>query len=63
MPAGEDDAVLTPARLRLLGDEDAVRDQLVLATVVSSRSLPGLLGHGDPMVDPVRQEPPHRLGE
>ena len=63
VPAGEDDAVRPSARLGLLGDEDAVRNDLVLAPEVARGRLRGHLRDGDPPVDPLGEEAPDRLGD
>ena len=43
-----------------VGDEDAVRDDLVVAGKPPCRRVAGPLGDGDPLVDPAREEPPGR---
>ena len=63
--ADEDDAVLAPGPASARGrDQDAVGHDLVLAREVArcadSRAC---VGDGDPVVEPVHQEAPHRLGE
>src|SRR5438552_1139890 len=58
LPAGEDDPVLAAARLRLRWDQDAVRDDLVLAGKPAPLRLPRRLGDGDPVVEPVGEEAP-----
>ena len=59
LAAGEDDAVLTAARLDALGDEHPVRDDLVLAREPALRRRPRLLGDRDPPVEPLLEEAPH----
>ena len=61
LAADEDDVPVPRARVRPLGDEDAVRNELVLAREVACRRLARWLGNRDPVVDPVEQEPPDRL--
>ena len=60
VPARERDGVLTPAGLDRVRNEDAVRDDLVLAREPSRRRVARALGDGDALVDPAREEPPGR---
>ena len=63
VPADEDDPVLATGRVRLRRDQDAVRNQLVVARVPAHRRLARGLGDGDPVVNPVHQEAPHRIAD
>ena len=63
LAAGEDDAVLAPARLDAVRDEHAVRNDLVVAREPPLRRLARLLGDRDPPVEPLLEEPPHRRGQ
>ena len=60
LAAGEHDPVLAAARLDVLGNEHAVRDDLVLAGEPALRRCPRLLGDGDPPVEPFLEEAPDR---
>jgi hypothetical protein len=63
VPSGEEHAVLAAARLRLVRDQDAVRDHLVVTGQPALGRLAGALGDRDPVVEPVDEEPPDRLAE
>ena len=56
--AREDDRVLAPGRLGLVGDEDAVRHDLPVAAQPALGRRPCPLGDGDAPVDPVHEEAP-----
>ena len=58
LAAGEGDRVLAPGRIDGVGDEHAVRDDLVVAGEPARRRVPRPLGDGDPLVDPAREEAP-----
>ena len=60
LPAGEGDRVLAPRGIDGVGDEDAVRDDLVVAGKPARRRVARPLGDGDPLVDPAREEAPRR---
>jgi hypothetical protein len=63
VPAHEHDRVLAPIQLGRLGEQDAVRNDLVVPREPARSGDAGLLGDGDPVVEPVEQESPRRLGE
>ena len=60
LPAGEGDRVLAPRRIDAVGNEHAVRDDLVVAGQPARRRFAGALGDGDPLVDAAREETPGR---
>jgi len=60
VPADEDDPVLAPARLGVLGDQHPVRDHLELAADPARRRLARRVGDRYAPVDPVHQKPPYR---
>ena len=59
----EDDAVLASTGLGSVRDQDAVRDDLVLARKPALRRHPRLLGDRDPPVEPLLEEAPDRRRE
>src|SRR5438309_44114 len=56
--AGEDDAVLAPVRVGHRRDQDAVRNDLVVAGKPAPLRLARLLRHRDPVVEAVGEEAP-----
>ena len=61
--ADEDDRVLAVRRVGRRRDQHAVRDHLELQPREPPlRRRARLVGDGDPVVDPVQQEPPERAG-
>jgi hypothetical protein len=63
LPADEDDLLLAASRLSRLGDENAVRDQVVVARKVPGHGIARGLGDRDPVVDAVDEEPPQVFAE
>ena len=63
VPPREDDGVLPARRVGLLGDEDAVRDDLPRSSEPPVRRVARALRDGDALVDPVHQEAPRGHAE
>ena len=58
VPPDEDDVIEPRLRLGVIGDQDSVRNDAVVAGMPARGRLRGHRRHGDPGVDPVDQEAP-----